>query len=174
MLRFLLCGVERGFPEDFSSGFHGGKAGQGWWMGDDNLSGGTDDTALWSTSMGPSTTKHNQSFIWDFKKKMKLDITSQLQRGAMPDYPICNSATPVSVLHLHSLKYVHIVACQCRKVVENGQSTCSFGTVLGSFRPFWTLSGHIWFETQERFCQEALNVFTHIIQVSPSSTDKGI
>ena len=31
---------------------------------------------------------------------MKLDITSQLQRGVMPDYPICNSATPVSVFHL--------------------------------------------------------------------------
>ena len=31
---------------------------------------------------------------------MKLDITSQLQRKVMPDHPIRNSATPVSVLHL--------------------------------------------------------------------------
>ena len=31
---------------------------------------------------------------------MKLDIKSQLLRGVMPDYPICNPANPIPVLHL--------------------------------------------------------------------------
>ena len=58
---------------------------------------------------------------------MKLDITSQLQRGVMPDYPICNSATPVSVLHLQQYSMCFINVAKWSKMVN----------LPVHFRPFW-------------------------------------
>ena len=140
MLGFLLCGVERGFPEDFSSGFHGGKAGQGWWMGDDNLSGGTDDTALWSTSIGPSITKHNQSYVYLMLQiKNEIGYYIPIAEKSYADHPIRNSATPVSVFHLQ--QYSMSILCLVKiakwsKMVNLPVHLGLFWVHLDPFGPF--------------------------------------
>ena len=53
--------------------------------------------------------------------------------AGLPYLRLCNSSISASS---STLQYVHFVACQRRKVVENGQSTCSFGTILGPLDPF--------------------------------------
>ena len=59
-------------------------------------------------------------------------------------------------------------ACQCPDVVQKGpkwsqmvNKTCfwPFGTFLGSFGPFWTISDKTWFFAPNYFGQEALCVF---------------
>ena len=59
-------------------------------------------------------------------------------------------------------------ACQCPDVVQKGPKwsqmvniTCfwPFGTFLGSFGPFWTISDKTWFFAPNYFGQEALCVF---------------
>ena len=70
---------------------------------------------------------------------MKLDITSQLQRGVMPDYPICNPANPIPVLHLqqYSMSILWLVnVAKWSKMVNLPVHLGPFWVHLDPFEPY--------------------------------------
>ena len=84
--------------------------------------------------------QNTTSLLFETSKKMKLNITSQLQRGAMPDYPICNSATPVSVSFIfihYSMSTLWLVnVAKWSKMVNLPVHLGPFWVHLDPFEPF--------------------------------------
>ena len=122
MHRFLLCGVERGFPEDFSSGFHGreGRARvvNGWWQ--------PQRGNRWYCLMihQHGTLNHKTQPVLYLMLQIKNEIgyyipIAERSYARLPYLQPCKSYTSASS---STVQYVHLVAChwQCQpcKVVN--------------------------------------------------------